>query len=173
MELKPGEKVDLKRWIHPRAEPEIAFRVSRDFPDHELTLKELPEYLDKMATAIEIIDSRYENFKFSLEDVVADNCSSTGYVIGEWLDLEEGISDLDIALKIDEKTIQEGKTSAILGNPLQPVVELSRLASKANIAVKKGYVVLAGAATAAEYLKPEQKIEAEVEKLGNASFKTK
>ena len=172
MEVQPAEKVDLKRWIHPRAEPEIAFRVSQDFPDRELTLEELPEYLDKMATAIEVIDSRYENFKFSLEDVVADNCSSTGYAIGNWHDLETEISDLDIQLKINNETIQKGKTSAILGNPLQPVVELSRLASDANIAVKEGYVILAGAATAAEYLKPEQEIEAEVENLGKVFFKT-
>lgn len=173
MEVQPGEKIDLDGWIHPRAEPEIAFRVLQDFPDRELDLEELPEYLDKMAVAIEVIDSRYENFKFSLEDVVADNCSSTGYVVGEWHDLQTAISDLDIALKIDKKTIQQGKTSAILGNPLQPVIELSRLASKANIAVKEGYVILAGAATAAEYLKSNQEIQAQVEKLGNVSFKTK
>lgn len=173
MEIKSGEEIALKQWIHPRAEPEIAFRVSQDFPDRELTLKELPEYLDKMATAIEVIDSRYENFKFSLEDVIADNCSSTGYAIGKWHDLETDITNLDIVLKINDNTIQQGKTSAILGNPLQPVVELSRLASIANIAVKKGYVILAGAATAAEYLKSEQKIEAEVEHLDNVHFKTK
>lgn len=172
MELEPNEKINLKRWIHPRAEPEIAFRVSQDFPSRELSLSELPEYLDKMAVAIEIIDSRYENFKFSLEDVVADNCSSTGYVIGDWKDLKEEISDLDIQLNIDNETIQQGKTSAILENPLQSVVELSRLASDANIAIKEGYVILAGAATAAEYLKPGQEIEAEVEKLGSVSFQT-
>ncbi|HET8809047.1 MAG TPA: fumarylacetoacetate hydrolase family protein [Flavobacteriaceae bacterium] len=179
MEIQANEKVDLARWIHPRAEPEIAFRVSQDFPDRELGLEELPEYLDKMAVAIEIIDSRYENFKFSLEDVVADNCSSTGYVIGDWQDLEQEtclagrqVSDLDIELKINDEVIQKGKTSAILGNPLQPVIELSRLASDANIAVKEGYVILAGAATAAEYLKPKQEIEAEVENLGDVRFKT-
>lgn len=172
MELQPGEKIDLNRWIHPRAEPEIAFRVSHDFPARELSLEELPDYLDKMAVAIEIIDSRYENFKFSLEDVVADNCSSTGYVIGHWQDLEQELVNLNIALKVNRQIIQQGKSSAILGNPLQPVVELSRLASAANIAVKEGYVILAGAATAAEYLKPEQEIEAEVEKIGNVSFKT-
>ncbi len=171
MELQPDEKIDLKRWIHPRAEPEIAFHVSKDFPDHELDLEELPQYLDKMAVAIEIIDSRYENFKFSLEDVVADNCSSTGYVIGDWKDLETKISDLYIRLKINDETIQQGKTSAILDNPLQSVVELSRLATESNIAVKEGYVILAGAATAAEYLKPNQTVEAEVEKLGGISFR--
>src|SRR5690606_32872038 len=83
MEILPNSSVDKNRWIHPRVEPEIAFRVSKDI-DRPLALDELPDYLDGMAAALEIIDSRYENFKFSLEDVVADNCSSTGYVIGKW-----------------------------------------------------------------------------------------
>lgn len=172
MTVQPGDVVNMDRWIHPRAEPEVAFRVKKDFPSRELSLDGLPEYLDKMAVAIEVIDSRYENFKFSLEDVVADNCSSTGYVIGEWKDLEQKIDDLDIQLKIDNKVIQKGRTAAILENPLQSVVELSRLASEANIEVKEGHVIMAGAATAAEYLKPGQKIEAEVEQLGRVSFKT-
>lgn len=171
MTLNPDEKVNLNRWIHPRAEPEIAFRVAQDFPNRALALDELPKYLDKMAVAIEVIDSRYENFKFSLEDVVADNCSSTGYVIGEWKELKTKISDLDIQLKVDGDVIQQGKSAAILENPLQSAVELSRLASDANIAIKKGYVILAGAATAAEYLKPGQKIEAEVGKLGKVKFR--
>jgi len=172
MELQPQEEVNLDRWIHPRAEPEIAFRISKDI-EESIGLKDIHKYVDAMAPALEIIDSRYENFKFSLEDVVADNCSSTGYVIGDWIDLNTEISDLNIDLRINNEVIQEGKTSAILNNPLQSLVELSRLASKSGIKVKKGQVVLAGAATAASYLEKNQHIETQVEKLGKVSFKTK
>ena len=35
-----------------------------------------------VCAALEIIDSRYENFKFTLPDVVADNASSTRFVLG-------------------------------------------------------------------------------------------
>jgi len=172
MELKPQEEVNLDRWIHPRAEPEIAFRISKDI-EESIGLKEIHKYVDAMAPALEIIDSRYENFKFSLEDVVADNCSSTGYVIGDWLDLNTEISDLDIDLRIDTHVVQSGKTSAILNNPLQSLVELSRLASKAGIKIEKGQVILAGAATAAVYLERNQHVEAHVEQLGKISFQTK
>jgi 2-oxo-3-hexenedioate decarboxylase len=172
MELHQGETVSLNRWIHPRAEPEIAFRVSKDI-NRQLTLNELPEYLDSMAPALEIIDSRYENFKFSLEDVVADNCSSTGYVIGEWQTLSTTISDLRMDLIINSDVVESASSAAILDNPLQSVVELSRLTSKAGLTIKKGQVILAGAATAAVFLKPEQTLTARVEKMGSVSFKTK
>jgi 2-oxo-3-hexenedioate decarboxylase len=172
MKLEQGETVNLNRWIHPRVEPEIAFRVSKDI-NRQLTLKELPEYLDGMAPALEIIDSRYENFKFSLEDVVADNCSSTGYVIGDWQTLSTAISDLRMDLLVNTAVVESASSAAILDNPLQSVVELSRLASEAGLNVKKGQVILAGAATAAVFLKPNQTLYASVEKMGDVGFKTK
>lgn len=171
MELRQGETVSLNRWIHPRAEPEIAFRVSKDI-NRELSLEELPEYLDAMAPALEIIDSRYENFKFSLEDVVADNCSSTGYVVGNWQPLSTTISNLKMDLIINTAIVESASSAAILENPLQSVVELSRLASQAGLTVKKGHIILAGAATAAKFLSQNQTVEAKVESLGNVTFKT-
>lgn len=171
MTIDTGETVSLNRWIHPRAEPEIAFRVGKDIPK-EISLEEVPQYIDKMASAIEIIDSRYKNFKFSLEDVVADNCSSTGYVLGKWHDLKPNdIADLAIHLKINDEIVEKGKTSAILDNPLKSIVELSRLASEAGLKIEKGQVILAGAATAAVYLKPNDEIESELEGLGKVNFK--
>src|SRR5690554_1194735 len=50
MHITPGETVNLNRWIHPRAEPEIAFRVNKDI-NRKLKLDELPEFLDAMAPA--------------------------------------------------------------------------------------------------------------------------
>lgn len=172
MHIAPEEEVSLNQWIHPRAEPEIAFRLNQDITE-AIGLSEIHNYIDKMAPAIEVIDSRYENFKFSLEDVVADNCSSTGYVIGNWIDVDTNISELNISLHIDGKTVETGKTSAILDNPLQSVVELTRLAQKAEVPLKKGDIVLAGAATAAVYLKENQHIEVQVEKMGNVAFRVK
>lgn len=172
MQLQQGETVNLTRWIHPRAEPEIAFRVSKEIK-RKLKLDELPEYLDAMAPALEIIDSRYENFKFSLEDVVADNCSSTGYVIGDWQPLSTEISNLKMDLLVDNNIVESASSVAILDNPLQSVVELSRLATQAGLTVKKRQVVLAGAATAAVFLKPNQLFSARVEKMGTVSFRSK
>lgn len=172
MEILPNSSVDKNRWIHPRVEPEIAFRVSKNI-DRPLTLDELPDYLDGMAAALEVIDSRYENFKFSLEDVVADNCSSTGYVIGKWNDLKINISNLKIDLLENDKLIESATSAAILDNPLLSVVELSRLASDTGLVVKKGHVILAGAATAAIFLKQNSRYKTTVEQLGDVSFSVK
>ena len=172
MEIKINEATNLDKYIHPRVEPEIAFLVKKDI-DKQITEKEIPEYYEALAPALEIIDSRYKNFKFSLEDVVADNCSSIGFVVGDWLPIDTNVSDLNIELSFNNSVKQTGNTNAILGNPMASAVAMTRLALENNITLKKGQVILAGAATAAEFLTPETTIKATFEALGTVSFKTK
>jgi len=171
MEIINQEKVNAEKWIKPCAEPEIAFRISKDI-EASVALKDITEYIDQMAPAIEIVDSRYNNFQFSLEDMVADNCSAAAYVMGDWITVDEDINDLKIKLKVNQKTVAEGNTNTILSNPLQSVVELSRLASKAGTVIEKGQIVLAGAATKAIPFSANELVEVEIEKLGKVGFET-
>ncbi len=172
MLIQNGETISLDTMIHPRAEPEICFRISKDV-DKQLTMDDIPEYVDGIAAAIEIIDSRYQNFKFSLEDVIADNCSSTGFVVGEWHPIDTPLSNLSMNLSFDGKLQQEGNSDAILGNPWQSLLDASRLAIKYGESIKKGAYIMAGAATPATYIKEGIMVQAEVERLGSVSFNVK
>lgn len=172
MKITQGESIELNEFIHPRAEPEIAFLLN-DKELSDLNVDTVKEKVSSVAIAIEIIDSRYKNFKFSLEDVIADNCSSAGFVIGEWKELSNKITDIPIALKIDGETIHAGNSNAIMGNPWESLVAALRLAKENGEYLGEGDIILAGAATPAEYLKENQLIEAEATGLGSVSFKTK
>lgn len=169
MELTPGAQVDLTQWIHPRVEPEIAFRVSENI-DREISREELPQFIDSMAAALEIIDSRYEDFKFSLEDVVADNCSSTGYVVGDWHPLSMDISDLKIDFLENDQLVDTATSAAILDDPLLSILALSRLAEQSRVTIEKGQVIFAGAATAAHYMQPGNRYSTTIERLGTVGF---
>lgn len=169
MWIENGATVDLNVFIHPRAEPEIAFKLKKDL-DREITLEEIPEYIESCCTAIEIIDSRYKNFKFSLEDVIADNCSSTGFVLGDWHPLPASLNNLNIALSFDGEVVESDSSNAILDNPYLSVCNASRLAAKYNQRFPKGSILLAGAATPAVFIKAGTKVSATVESLGGVSF---
>lgn len=172
MWIENGASVDLNSFIHPRAEPEIAFKLKKDL-DREISLEEIPEYIESCCTAIEIIDSRYKNFKFSLEDVIADNCSSTGFVLGDWHPLPESLNDLHMSLSFDGEVVEADSSNAILDNPYLSVCNASRLAAKYGQAFPKGSVLLAGAATPAVFIKPNSTITASVESLGSVTCLTK
>ncbi len=162
-------KLSFNKFIHPRVEPEIAFLIKKDI-DKVISLTEVTDYIESVAPAIEIIDSRYQNFKFSLTDVIADNCSSAGYVIGDWLAADTNLQDLDIDLKVDNETVQTGSSNAILGNPLESFVAAARLANQYGESLKKGMIVLAGAATSAIYIKAGQAISVEIKGMETVSF---
>ncbi len=151
MEYKNGGKIALDRFIHPRIEPEIAFLLKKDI-DEEFSENTMLDYVESVASALEIIDSRYQNFKFSLEDVIADNCSSAGFILGEWQDKNTDISSISLKLVKDGQAIQEGNSENILGNPWNSFVESVRISAKYGHAHKKGDIILAGAATAAQYM---------------------
>jgi len=172
MNIKNGDSIDLNKFIHPRAEPEVCFLVKQDITT-EVALEDVGEYIEAIAPAIEIIDSRYKDFKFSLEDVIADNCSSAGLIIGDWKELPNDIADLKIELKIDNEVVEEGSTANILGNPLLSFVDATRLAVKYEQPIYKGNYIMAGSATAAKYLASGQHVKAIVEGLGEVEFKVK
>lgn len=153
MRIVDGDSINASRLIHPRIEPEVAFRLGADIdptdPDDDRLLASL-----EVAPALEIIDSRYRDFRFSLEDVVADNTSAAGFVLGGWRPFEHEDKRLDIAdqqvtLSIDGQVAATGSTADILGDPIRALQAVKRMARRYGLALPAGSIVLAGAATAA------------------------
>jgi len=164
-----GGRVALDRFIHPRVEPEVCFLTSREI-DRPLTLLEASRYLEAVAPAMEIIDSRYRDFKFTLEDVVADNCSSAGVTIGPWSTCFDGLRNAGVTMRIDGRLAQAGSTAAILGNPLRSVVQASRLITQSGLVLPAGSLIMAGAATAAHPLPADAHVHCTVNGLGSTEF---
>jgi 2-oxo-3-hexenedioate decarboxylase len=169
MRIEEGAPVDFGRFVHPRVEPEIAFVLGKPLAG-QVSAAEALACVEAVAPALEIIDSRYRDFKFSLTDVVADNASSSGFVIGPWSDPRQDIGNLGLTMNIDGRVVQAGSTAAILGHPLRSLVAAARLAAEAGEPLQAGWVVMAGGATPAEWIKPGNAVSIEMERLGTAGF---
>ncbi|HZM83356.1 MAG TPA: fumarylacetoacetate hydrolase family protein [Candidatus Limnocylindrales bacterium] len=154
MRVPDGGSVSLDRFIHPRIEPEVAFLV-RDGA------------IAAVAPALEIIDSRYADFKFTLPDVIADNCSAAAYVIGPWSAMPSNVDNVGVLLEVDGAVVQVGSTAAILGDPRRAFDQGATMVGE----LMDGWVFLAGAATAAVPLSPGSFVRAVVEGLGSASVR--
>lgn len=170
MWLEEGEELNFDECIHPRAEPEICYRLAKEL-NREYKLDEVFDLVDGVASAIEVIDSRYENFKFSLEDVIADNCSSRALVVGEWQTPPADLNGLGMELKFDGEIVREGSSDAILDNPWRSLAAATRLAHQYGLTLPAGSIVMAGASTPAEFLKRGSVVSVNVDSLGSASFK--
>ncbi|MDZ5445785.1 4-oxalocrotonate decarboxylase [Micromonospora sp. 4G57] len=170
MRVPDGGTVDLGAFIHPRVEPEVAFLLDR-LPEPGEPLGSFADAVRAVAPAIELIDSRYANFTFSLPDVIADNTSAAAFVVGAWSPVPDGLDNLGVLLEIDGRVAQVGSTAAILGDPRRALDEGIRLAGRHGVRLREGWVFLAGAATAAVPLRPGAHVRAVVEKLGTASLR--
>ncbi|MBB4136796.1 2-keto-4-pentenoate hydratase [Gordonia humi] len=163
METADCGTVDLRRFIHPKVEPEVAYRLCRDVdlddPDEDILTA-----VDAIAPAVEIIDSRYLDFKFTYADVVADNTSASGFAVGAWAPMREA-ADLAVTLRVGDESVT-GSTAAILGDPVQALHALLDMCRRTRIPLRAGDVVLAGAATAALPLH-ETTVDCTVDGLGS------
>ena len=169
MLIADGGTLSLKDYIHPRVEPEIAFLLKSPMTGH-LSPAEAMTHVEAVAPALEIIDSRYKAFKFSLTDVVADNCSSAAYVVGPWNRPDGDISNLGMVLMFNGRPVEIGSSAAILGHPARSLADAARFADETGDTLEAGFVVLAGGATAAVAIEPDTAVRLEVERLGSAGF---
>ncbi|MFJ5136062.1 2-keto-4-pentenoate hydratase [Streptomyces sp. NPDC088707] len=163
MEIPDGGRVDISGLIHPRVEPEVAFLLGD-------TLRPGGDPMAAVAAvapALEVIDSRYHGFRFSLPEVIADNTSAAGYAVGAW-SAPGDLDNLGVLLELDGRLAETGSTAAILGSPLRALAAAARLAGE----LEPGTVILAGAATAAVPLPPGTHARATVAGLGTVRFTT-
>jgi 2-oxo-3-hexenedioate decarboxylase len=169
MLVEDGGMLDMAGLIHPRVEPEVAFRLGAPLAG-KITALDAWRAIDGVAPAIEILDSRFKNFKFRLTDVIADNTSCVGFVIGPWSPPETDFANLGMSLDFNGRPRAIGSSAAILGHPIRSLVAAADLVSRYGEQLNAGDIVMSGAATAAESLTPRTQIRVRVEKLGNCGF---
>ncbi|MEZ4238998.1 MAG: fumarylacetoacetate hydrolase family protein [Myxococcota bacterium] len=165
MRLEDGGVVDFARYVHPRIEPEVAFLLGAPLQG-EVSPAEAGAAVEAVAPAMELIDSRYRDFKFSLPDVIADNASSSGFVVGAWRDPAIDLATLGMVMEVDGVPAQIGSSAAILGHPLRSLAAASRVVAGAGMRLEPGMIVLAGGATAAVALKAGQHVRMVAQGLG-------
>lgn len=169
MLLADGGTLVLSRYVHPRAEPEIALRLGRPLAG-TVTATEAWLAIEGVAPAIEVIDSRYKNFKFRASDVIADNSSSSTLVVGPWHRPDVDFSNLGMVLEFDGQPVAIGSSAAILGHPIRSLMAAARLMALRGESLSPGDVVMTGGATAAEPLRAGIHVRARVQHLGHAEF---
>jgi 2-oxo-3-hexenedioate decarboxylase len=158
---------ELTRLIHPRAEPEIVIIVGRELRA-PVSMDELSAATRAVAPAIEIIDSRYEDFRFRLADVIADNASAARFVLGE----ERSLADLPrlpligCVLTVNRVVHATAAGAAAMDDPALAVAWLLEQLAGPGETLAPGSIILSGGLTAAMPLAPGVVVRAEFDVLG-------
>lgn len=172
MLVAPGGVVHLANYIHPKAEPEIGVVLRRDLAGEDLTPAEVAAAVELVFPAIEIIDSRYEQFRFTVPDVIADNTSAAGAVLGASVAFTPGLDlrTMRAVLRINGEERAAGLGEAVLGDPLASIVCLARMLAQCGEVVRAGQPIITGGITAAVPLQAGDSVEVEIECIGRTGF---
>lgn len=155
--------VPVDRFIHPRVEPEIAFRLATDVPT-PATVDGVLAATAAVHAAIDVLDSRYADFRFRLPDVVADNASAAGFLLGNLAVAADDAGDLaalTCRLRVDGTVVETATGAASMGHPAAAVAWLAdRLAARGQV-LTAGLVVFSGGLTEPVPLTPGVVVTAE------------
>jgi 2-keto-4-pentenoate hydratase len=165
-----GEPIVVADLIHPRAEPEIAFVLDKDL-EGPVTAAQAARATALVFPAVEIIDSRFRDFKFGLGDVIADNTSAARVVFGS-VSITPTEADLRLIGMVYSKNGNVESTAsgaAVLNNPWEALAWLARRASDLGRPLKAGQMVLAGALADAVFVKPGDTVRVEFDRMGGLS----
>lgn len=174
MLIESGETVSFSEFIHPKVEIEIAFFLGKDIEGPGVTSAQVMSATAYVAPALEIIDSRYKNFQFTLPDVIADNASASRVVIGNKLTPVSSLkTDLELTgavLYINGELKANGAGAAILNHPANSIAALANMLARSGKKLQAGDIILAGAITEAIMLANGDVVHGKLDQLGDVSF---
>ncbi len=147
MALGDSEPIAAGRLLQPKVEAEVAFVLGRDLPDRPVAAADVLRATDFVVAAIEVVDSRIQNWDISIVDTVADNASSGLFVLGGSPRRLTDVDDLraiEMALTCDGETLSAGTGAACLGHPMNAVVWLANAVAERGAPLQEGEVILSG-----------------------------
>lgn len=162
-----GEPVRFDRFIHPRVESEIAFLLARDV-QAPATVTSVLAATDVVFGAVDVLDSRYEGFQFTLTDVVADNASAGAFYLGP---IARRPDELDLRLlgcvvRVDGEVVMTAAGAAVMGHPAASVAWLANQLAAEGERLEAGQLVFSGGVTAPVPVVPGGSVTFEFDGLG-------
>lgn len=173
MAFVDGQTIPFQKLIQPKVEAEIALVLKSSLTHSQHSVADIIAATDYAVAAIEVVDSRIENWKISLLDTVADNASSAAFVLGTQ---KVQLADVDLVncrmqMTRSDEVVSEGLGKACLDNPLNAAVWLADEMVRRGRPLKVGDIVLTGALGPMVAVKAGEEFKVEIEGFGSVSVR--
>ncbi|AXF56774.1 2-keto-4-pentenoate hydratase [Salicibibacter kimchii] len=173
MLMKDGEQLTLDKFIHPKLEAEIAFVLKQDLSGPGITRGDVLAATNYILPILEVVDSRYLNYKFTMVDVISDNNSGSRVITGKekFGAIDVDLPELRVSLKKNGELVQRGSGTDVLGNPADAIVWLINTLHEHGRRFHTGDIIISGGMTRAIDLEKKDLIEADFGTLGTIPLK--
>lgn len=166
-----GEEIAWSRLMQPKAEAEIALVLKQDLRHERHTTADLVSATAYALPAIEVVGSRIAQWDIRLTDTVADNASSSVFVLGTRPVALARLDLLGCGMVMERRgePVSVGGGAACLGNPMNAAVWLADTMVRMGTPLRAGDVLLTGALGPMVPVSPGDVFHARVEGLGSVS----
>ena len=178
MFFTPGD-IPATRFIAPRVEVELAFVLKRKLEGAHLSIDDALDATDYVTPAVEIIDSRIEQFDRHTQvmrkgfDTISDNAANAGIVSGGSKTLPRAVDLPWVGAILRQNGVvdETGLAAGVQGHPAIGVAWLAAKLSAAGECLDAGEVVPAGSFTWPALAKTGDVFDADYGPLGSFSFR--
>ena len=162
------EPIDLTRFIHPRVESEIAFLLARDVPA-PATITSALAATELVFAAVDVLDSRYADFKFTHTDVVADNASAGAFYLGPVTSRPDNLDLrlLGCVVRVGGQVEMTAAGAAVMGHPAAAVAWLANQLAARGEMLRAGQLIFSGGLNAPVPVTPGASVTFEFDRLGS------
>jgi 2-keto-4-pentenoate hydratase len=163
--------VDSGGFFMRVVEAEFAFRIGRDLEPLAAprSREEVADAVDAVLPAIEIVDSRYDEWTaMGAVSLIADNACNGGWVQGpllaDWREID--LAAQAVQVFVNGKLTREGSGAAVLGHPLNALHWLVNKLNSRGITVRAGQFMTTGVVSEVYMAEPGDHIVAEFGPVG-------
>jgi 2-keto-4-pentenoate hydratase len=166
-----GDAVPVSAFIQPKIEAEIAFVLGSPLAGPGVSVLDARQAIAGMTAAVEIVDSRFADWRIRLADTVADLASNGAVAISSRVVPLEGVETLiprliGMVLTRQGDLVDTGAGAAALGDPVRVVAWLANTLGSMGAKLEAGHLVMTGALHAAVPMRAGDVFRAEFDRLG-------
>ncbi len=168
-----GDAVSLRDFIQPKIEAEIAFVLDSPLIGPGVNLLSARRAIGGMVAAMEIVDSRFADWRIRLADTVADLASNGAVAVSSRLVPVDGLDPRLIGMVLTRSgvLVDTGAGAAALGDPVAVVAWLANTLGDAGVGLAAGQLIMTGALHAAVPMQAGEVYRAEFDRLGSVTVR--
>ena len=168
-----GGEIAIAELIHPKVEAEICVVTKKALKGPGCHMGDVLAAIDFVVPGVEIIDSRYRDFKFDLKSVIADNTSASRFVVGgRARELDElDLRTLGIVMEKNGQIVAMAAGAAVLGHPATAVAMLANHLGQRGQEIPAGSFIMTGGVTEAIAVAAGDHINVRFQDLGTVSMR--
>ena len=173
MACAEGRESKTSELIHPKVEAEICIVTKAALRGPGCHVGAVLAAIDFVIPGVEIIDSRYRDFKFDLKSVIADNTSASRFVIGgrsrnaDELDLRT----LGVVMEKNGEIVAMAAGAGVMGHPAAAVAALANHLGERGQDIPAGSFIMTGGVTEAVSVQSGDSVNVRFQDLGSVAMR--